>query len=325
MYDRSASFIIKLIRNLLAKSYDRSPAEQIKYAMPIINYIFSETILLKECVESDIVNYYTECFNIYTRFHSKDGAIHWRLNFDGKLKDNDVYNTPRLIKEIIDVNKSCKILELGVGKGFNLKYLSEDGLDFKLHGLDITPQNVSAAQIKVPNAEIQLGNFDVCIPFGDKSMDFIFNVESFCHSCDRDKFLSEVSRVLKDNGKLLIVDAFCEKENSLLSDIEKTARSIFYKSMICNEPIYVKELEKIANTYELKIIRQDIYSDETMLQSIKFEHFANNLCRFKWLLKEGLRRHSHMINFNLITALLARALIESKILSYKFLLFEKIS
>lgn len=322
----SQIFLFPIFRKLFSKKYNLSAEEQIKRSFEIIDYVFKQNeIINKSYSVVDIINYYIDCFDVYTRVHSKDGAMHWRLNFDGKLKDSDVYNTTILIKQIIDSHKCHKILELGVGKGFNLKYLNQESPNLNLHGLDITPKNALTAQNMVPDAEIKTGNFDELIPFPDESMNFIFNVESFCYSVNHEKFFSEISRVLKNNGKLLIVDAFYKKSENLLSVRERVGRALICKCMMCNDGSYVESIISIAQKYQLKLVKNDDYTYATRLQSLKFEHMANNIFRFKFIAREWLIRHSGLSKFNLIAALLARSFFEKEILSYNFLLFEKIS
>ncbi|UCF08436.1 MAG: class I SAM-dependent methyltransferase, partial [Thermoplasmata archaeon] len=102
------------------------------------------------------------------------------------------------------------ILVVGCGRGGEAVVLhQETGL--KIIGLDITPFNVKSSGeyalglgLKESVAFI-LGDA-CCLPLGDKSVSCVFSCESAFHFEDKDRFIRESFRVLKDGGYLLIAD-----------------------------------------------------------------------------------------------------------------------
>lgn len=115
---------------------------------------------------------------------------------------------------IKSVLKSRDILEVGSGRGGGARYLASTMNPNSYVGLDLAQSAVDLANKihQVPNLKFIQGNAEE-IPVADNSMDVVINVES-CHGYGRvDKFLSEVKRVLKPGGHLLLVDFRNEVKN----------------------------------------------------------------------------------------------------------------
>jgi SAM-dependent methyltransferase len=107
-----------------------------------------------------------------------------------------------------------RVLEVGSGRGGGAKHLasfykpaSYTGMDLAQHAVDL------ASKLHVlPNLKFIQGSAE-SIPLLDSSIDVVVNVES-CHAYGSvEKFLSEVKRVLKPGGYLLLVDFRNSKEN----------------------------------------------------------------------------------------------------------------
>ena len=99
------------------------------------------------------------------------------------------------------------VLEVGSGRGGGARHISQfyrpaayTGLDLAQHAVDL------ANKIHVfPNLKFIQGSAEA-IPLKDNSVDVVINVESSHAYGLVDKFLSEVKRVLKPGGYLLLVD-----------------------------------------------------------------------------------------------------------------------
>ncbi len=109
------------------------------------------------------------------------------------------------------------VLEIGSGRGGGAKHIATYYKPASYIGLDIASSAVVLAN-KIHHATglsfIQ-GSAEK-IPLPDSSIDVILNVES-CHGYGNvDTFLSEVKRVLKPEGKLLLVDFRNSRENMIL-------------------------------------------------------------------------------------------------------------
>ncbi len=96
------------------------------------------------------------------------------------------------------------ILDVGCGRGFLLQKLSkrvESGA--KLFGIDISPKLVEIAKSNNPEADIQVGDAEA-LPYPDNSFNFVFMTEALEHMLDFSKALSEIRRVLRPRGILVV-------------------------------------------------------------------------------------------------------------------------
>ncbi len=98
------------------------------------------------------------------------------------------------------------VLEVGCGRGGGASYIARYLRPQRMVGVDIVAPAIRFAQ-KHFTAQKNL-RFMVAdahqLPFEDNSFDAVVNIESAQHYKDVDRFLSEVRRVLKPGGHLLI-------------------------------------------------------------------------------------------------------------------------
>ena len=119
----------------------------------------------------------------------------------------DYYWRSRLINKA-NLNKELNALDLATGTGdvaFKLasKCNQVVGLDIAENMIEIAKVKQSKKQIK--NIEFIVGDAEN-LPFDDKSFDIITIAYGFRNISDQSKALKEFNRVLKDNGKLLILE-----------------------------------------------------------------------------------------------------------------------
>jgi SAM-dependent methyltransferase len=103
--------------------------------------------------------------------------------------------------------RNKNVLEVGSGRGGGAKHLAGTFSPASYTGMDLAHNAVNLANKlhSLPNLKFIQGSAEE-IPLGSNSIDVVVNVES-CHAYGSvDKFLSEVKRVLKPGGHLLLVD-----------------------------------------------------------------------------------------------------------------------
>lgn len=113
--------------------------------------------------------------------------------------------------------KGKHLLEVGSGRGGGARYIAGSLQPASYTGIDIAQSAVDLANKihPLPNLRFIQGSAEA-IPLADNSIDVVLNVES-CHAYGSvDKFLSEVKRVLKPGGYLLLVDFRDVKNMDLL-------------------------------------------------------------------------------------------------------------
>lgn len=99
--------------------------------------------------------------------------------------------------------KNKKILDAGCAKGRFSKALVKMGA--KITGIDLAEEFISIAKENVPSSEFQVASI-TDIPFEDNTFDGVFCLEVLEHIPDTEKAISEMIRVLRPGGKIIIID-----------------------------------------------------------------------------------------------------------------------
>ncbi len=133
-------------------------------------------------------------------------------------------------KELLS-NVHGRVLEIGVGTGKNLKYYPNDA---EVTGIDISPKMLEKAK-KLIIAK-NLTNIDLKImdaehiDFPDGYFDFVVGTFVLCSVPDPITALREMSRVCKDNGKIMLLEHM-QSQNPffarILDFINPLTRNIF--------------------------------------------------------------------------------------------------
>ena len=111
------------------------------------------------------------------------------------------------IKKIIPHIKGNKILEVSFGSGYLMtQYASHN---YEIYGIDYNEKmlEITANKMKKINIEAQLtqGNVEK-LPFPDNTFDTVINTMAFTGYPNGKKAMSELKRVLKKDGSLLLLD-----------------------------------------------------------------------------------------------------------------------
>lgn len=124
--------------------------------------------------------------------------------------------------------KGKHVLEVGSGRGGGARYIAGSFQPASYTGMDIAQSAVDLSNKihPLPNLRFIQGSAEA-IPLADNSIDVVLNVES-CHAYGSvDIFLSEVKRVLKPGGYLLLVDFRDVKNMGLLRNQLKNSGMLF--------------------------------------------------------------------------------------------------
>ena len=131
--------------------------------------------------------------------------------FDSLASENLVIEEPVLCYEaMMEELRSFRftvLADIGCGTGEMLKRIrDEDGDDKTLYGVDISPKSIETAREALgEGAKLLTGDVDD-LPLEDGSVDIVLNMHSFHHYPHPQKSLSEMIRVLKYGGYLLMVE-----------------------------------------------------------------------------------------------------------------------
>ena len=148
----------------------------------------------------------------------------------------------RYFKKLCDLKPNEKVLDVGCGAGQKAIPLMNYLVSGSYEGFDIVPEHIKWCKEnitkKFPNFHFQLADIynshynpngklnpaNYRFPFANESFDFVFLTSVFTHMLpdDVNNYLSEISRVLKRNGRCFI-SYFLLNEESLKSINEKSS------------------------------------------------------------------------------------------------------
>ena len=175
-------------------------------------------------MSQDIRRYYEQNDKKFRRWgiDTRDQNIHQPLWGDGtKTKRQAANYANNLVLKIINDTISgrkgrIKVLDLGSGFGATIDYITsnadEDALEFS--GITISRTQADFARRRLgERATIVCGDYHYLSRYF-KGMDIIYGIESVVQSWDLSVLLGEISRVLKTNGRFVVIDDFITDEKT---------------------------------------------------------------------------------------------------------------
>ena len=127
----------------------------------------------------------------------------------GALEDDHWWFTSlrKIVLNLLPKPSNPTILDAGCGTGVLLQLIESTNPDSKLFGIDLSPVCCSIAQNK-SKAEILVGSIEK-LPFPDNKFDIVICLDVLGYFSDPRTAISELVRVLKKDGTLIInVPAF---------------------------------------------------------------------------------------------------------------------
>jgi SAM-dependent methyltransferase len=116
------------------------------------------------------------------------------------------------------VRAGDRVLDLGCGDGWLTAELARLGAD--PIGVEVAQAAVDRARGRHPELDIRLAEIDGPLPLADTSVDVVWSSEVIEHVADTARWLSEVRRVLRPAGRLLITTPNHSRLRLLVAGIE---------------------------------------------------------------------------------------------------------
>ena len=165
------------------------------------------------------------------------------------------------------------VLDLGSGAGFDVflaaKRVGESG---KVIGVDMTAEMIDRAEANAEkygygNTEFRLGDIEK-LPVDDASVDIVISNCVVNLAPDKDKVFSEVSRVLKDGGKMYVSDIVLLGE---LSEEQKNDDELMVGCVAgaLQRDDYISKIESAG--FDVKILGEDKEISKRQYEGIALE------------------------------------------------------
>ena len=122
--------------------------------------------------------------------------------YDRRYERNSYVGVERALQGFVGSQPGLQILEVGCGTGHWLEALHANAMD--VTGLDFSAGMLARAQSRLAGIPLVQGTAER-LPWRSESFDRVFCINAFHHFPDKAAFLAEARRLLRPDGKLLIV------------------------------------------------------------------------------------------------------------------------
>jgi len=208
-----------------------------------------------------------------------------------KPKTDYPYHLIDYIIKKYKITKEMKVLDLGCGRGDFLEPFKNRG--FSVYGLDLSYNCLKKLQNKGYN--VKYCNFEKDkIPFTKNYFDIIFSKSVIEHIINPDNFLNEIKRILKSNGKLLIMTPDWYSQHM-----------IFYNDYTHRYPYTQESLKNILINHGFKNVKVSYFYQLPYLWRLPFLKAIN--CFIRWLWPKHIRSNVKLIRFSVELMLFAEA------------------
>lgn len=147
------------------------------------------------------------------------------------------------IVENIDFRDGLRVLDLGTGNGILLRRLQAENKRMDLVGLDVSKGMIKKARemMRGPGIRFVLGSMDDT-DLDDNSVDYVVSNQAVHHVKDKRKLFTEIHRILKDGGRIVISDHF-------ITDYDNEKELEYRKRILSNVDERDKESFEFAKSY----------------------------------------------------------------------------
>jgi ubiquinone/menaquinone biosynthesis C-methylase UbiE len=184
------------------------------------------------------------------------------------------YQSTKELADACNLNPKMKILDIGCGIGGTARFLVSSYNCF-VSGLDIideytkTASNLSELLNLNDKTEFKTGSATQ-LPYEGETFDVVWTEHVQMNIRDKNKFYSEVFRVLKKGGKFVFHDVFTENKDAVIYPVPwADDKSISYL-------MRVNEIEHLLKSLKYKI---SFWEDKTEISAEAFQKSVENIKR----------------------------------------------
>jgi ubiquinone/menaquinone biosynthesis C-methylase UbiE len=183
----------------------------------------------------------------------------WSKKYDKSILQFLVFRNSHdmFIRNLLQDNRPFRILDVGCGTGeFALK-LKGNKKDANIYGVDISTDMIKVAKGKTKfnkDMDFRVGDVED-MPYDNNYFDYITCAHSFHHYPNKRKAIREMYRVLKDNGKVMIIDGYKDRLlGKFIFDF------IIKKHEVNVHHLHSKQFQRIMKRIGFKDIAQTIFN-----------------------------------------------------------------
>ncbi|MEO6329804.1 MAG: methyltransferase domain-containing protein [Ginsengibacter sp.] len=174
---------------------------------------------MKSKYYNNIIEYYTSCQADYELvWHLKTHHCMHYGYWDNETKylRDALHKMNDVIANLGEIKRKDIVADLGCGIGGTANYLA-DKYNCFVKGISLSAKQINQARDLAKKMKVeQLVTFitgDYCVTeFGENEFDVAYAIESSCYAVEKKVFLQEAFRILKANGKLIVLDFFWTRE-----------------------------------------------------------------------------------------------------------------
>lgn len=180
-------------------------------------------------VQQDVINHYTDAGPDYA-FWSKNYNMHFgyaKARWDCLSRERMLERMNEVVLDTLNIKENGEYVDLGCGMGAALRFAGKNYPKANFTGFTITPWQVKNGNWLIQsnwlkNAKIKLGDY-LDLPLANNSVDGALAMESFCYGKGYAKSapIKEAFRILKQGGKLTIMDGYLKKTRQELSSFTR--------------------------------------------------------------------------------------------------------
>lgn len=194
---------------------------------------------------SSTQNYYQSINKTYKKLFQKLLMLHYPFfkQPNESLEDRQVNLTNHCVQRLGSLADK-EVLEVGCGNGTQSLYIYEKYNPASMTGVDINAGNIQLAHSingSHQNLSFMVDDAQQLSQIPDNSVDVLLCIESAFHYPDKNKFMKEMHRVLKPDGKFLIADILSRSYKNRYF-FEKWKRKMSYHHW--TEKHYLKTFEE---------------------------------------------------------------------------------
>lgn len=154
-----------------------------------------------------------------------------------------------------------KVLDVATGTGFLALNIKANCKDVRVVGIDISKKMISRARFNAKRKGLKI-KFLVAdaekLNFPDKSFDTVICSLGFLWFLDKDSVLKELTRVVKRNGRIIIIEEEGEtvRSKNSLKKFSKNLQKFFSKIEKLETFISIKKIKKKIEKLSLRLVKE---------------------------------------------------------------------